>query len=58
MENSVFKAHLIRKLSVAGAFTALTVGAIIGVKLTNDLVITREPTRQLNNRASGLYIGE
>ena len=40
MENSVFKAHLIRKLIVAGAFTALTIGAIIGVKLTNDLVIT------------------
>ena len=40
MENSIFKAHLIRKLIVAGGFTALTIGAIIGVKLTNDLVIT------------------
>ena len=58
MENSVFKVHLIRKLIVAGAFTALTIGAIIGMKPTNDLVITRELTRQLNNRASGLYIGE
>ena len=40
MENSVFKAHLIRKLIVAGGFTVLTIGAIIGITLTNDLVIT------------------
>ena len=39
MENSIFKARLIRKLIIAGGFTALTIGAIVGVKLTNDLVI-------------------
>ena len=40
MENSVFKAHLIRKLIVAGAFTALAVGSGVAVSLTNKNVIT------------------
>ena len=40
MENSIFKAHLIRKLIVAGGFTALTIGAIVGITLTNANVIT------------------
>ena len=40
MENSIFKAHLIRKLIVAGGFTVLTIGAIIGVTVTNAQVIT------------------
>ena len=39
MENSIFKAHLIRKLIVAGGFTVLTIGAVIGITLTNANVI-------------------
>ena len=35
MENSIFRAHLIRKLIVAGGFTALTIGAIVGANIAN-----------------------
>ena len=40
MEKSLFRAHLTRKLIVAGCFTMLTIAAIIGIALTNANVIT------------------
>ena len=35
MENSIFRAHLIRKLIVAGGFTVLTIGSIVGANIAN-----------------------
>ena len=42
MENSVFKQHLIRKLIISGAFAVLTVGAVIGIGIANQVVRTNE----------------
>ena len=39
MENSVFRAHLIRKLIISGAFVALAVGSGVAISLTNTNVI-------------------
>ena len=40
MEKKVFKAHLIRKLIVAGVFAVLTVAAVIAITVVNAKVIT------------------
>lgn len=38
MVGEIFKAALIRKLVVAGAFAALTVGAVVGVNVANETI--------------------
>ena len=38
MVGTIFKAALIRKLVVAGAFAALTVGAVVGVNVANEAI--------------------
>ena len=38
MLGTIFKAHLIRKLIVAGAFGALTIGAVVGVNVANEAI--------------------
>ena len=38
MIGTIFKAHLIRKLIIAGAFTVLTVGAVVGVNVANEAI--------------------